>query len=77
MTSISLGAFFLTIILVAMAVIAGLWLYYDRLDCKFCDRQRVRHVYRCIKCGRLYDRRGHREVAPCPDCGFTNDRLRF
>jgi hypothetical protein len=77
MSSISLNAFFLAAIIIPMAVIIALWIYYDRLDSKLCDRQRVRHIYRCIKCGKLYDRRGHREVAPCPDCGFTNDRLRF
>jgi len=77
MSSISLSVFFMTVTIFSRAVRIGLWIYYDRLDSKLCDRQRVRHVYRCIKCGKLYDRRGHREVAPCPDCGFTNDRLRF
>ena len=73
----SLDVFFLVWILTIMFVIAGLWIYYDRMDRKFCDRQRFRHVYRCVKCGRLYERRGQREVAPCPYCGFANDRLRF
>ena len=73
----SLDVFFLFWILIAMSVIAGLWFYYDRMDRKFSDRQRFRHVYRCVKCGRLYERRGQREVAPCPYCGFANDRLRF
>ena len=74
---ISLNVLFLIVLLIPMGVIFGLWVYYDRTDRKLCDRQRFRHVYRCIKCGRLYDRRGQREVAPCPDCGYSNDRLRF
>ena len=73
----TLDAFFLITIVISLGIIVALWLYYDRQDGKLCDRQRFRHVYRCIKCGRLYERRGQREVAPCPDCGFSNDRLRF
>lgn len=71
------GTFFFAAIMLATTVIGALWFFYDRRDRKLCDRQRFRHVYRCIKCGRLYERRGQREVATCPDCGFANDRLRF
>ncbi len=74
---ISVSFLFMVYILGGMTAILGLWLYYDRRDRILCDRQRFRHVYRCIKCGRLYERRGQREVAPCPDCDYANDRLRF
>lgn len=77
MAHTSLNLFFLITLTASMLVIGALWFYYDRRDRKLYDRQRIRHVYRCIKCGRLYERRGNREVAPCPDCGFSNDRLRF
>ncbi|MBN1403801.1 MAG: hydrogenase nickel incorporation protein HypA [Opitutales bacterium] len=77
MPEISINAFFTAYILGGMSVVFALWLYYDRRDRILCDRQRFRHAYRCIKCGELYDRRGQREVAPCPKCGFANDRLRF
>ena len=77
LAEVSINAFFMVYLVSGMGGILGLWLYCDRRDRKFCDRQRFRHVYRCIKCGKLYERRGTREVAPCPDCGFANDRLRF
>ncbi|HNX05090.1 MAG TPA: hypothetical protein PKI32_06285 [Opitutales bacterium] len=72
-----LDTFFLLGTMLTTTAISALWYFYDRRDSRLCDRQRLRHVYRCIKCGRLYDRRGQREVATCPDCGFANDRLRF
>ncbi len=77
MIDIDLDSVCTFLILTGLGIVATLWYYYDRLDRQVCDRNRFRHVYRCIKCGRLYERRGQREVAPCPDCRFPNDRLRF
>jgi ribosomal protein L37AE/L43A len=74
---VSLSTFLFLATIVTFGVITGLWVYYERQDARLGERQRVRHAYKCIKCGRLYERRGQREVAPCPDCGFANDRLRF
>jgi rRNA maturation endonuclease Nob1 len=73
----ALSTFFPAFTTLATLVIGVMWFLYDRRDRRICDRQRFRHAYRCIKCGRIYERRGQREVATCPDCGFANDRLRF
>ncbi|MBC2593297.1 hydrogenase nickel incorporation protein HypA [Ruficoccus amylovorans] len=60
-----------------MAVILGLWFYYDRRDVRLYERIRVRHTFHCIKCGTLYSERGTREVSRCPHCGFENAKLKF
>ncbi|QYY35839.1 hypothetical protein [Ruficoccus sp. ZRK36] len=60
-----------------MAVIFGLWLYYDRRDVRLYERIRVRHTFHCIQCGSLYSDRGRREVSRCPQCGFQNAKLKF
>lgn len=53
------------------------WLYYDRRDRQFYDRQRHRRIFHCIKCGRLYANKGLSEVGHCPDCNTQNTSLRF
>lgn len=52
------------------------WLYYDRRDRLFYDRQRLRHVYHCLKCDHLYTS-ARQGVVNCPSCGFENSSLRF
>lgn len=64
-------------------LIAGLlffmlvWIYYDRRDHNFYDRQRIRHVHHCVKCDQLYATRGGEGEDSCPACGFRNPPLRF
>jgi rRNA maturation endonuclease Nob1 len=60
-----------------MALILGLWFYYDRRDVSLYERIRVRHTFHCIQCGTLYSERGAREVSRCPHCGFENAKLKF
>jgi hypothetical protein len=52
------------------------WLYYDRRDRLFYDRQRLRHVHHCVKCDTLYTS-PEAGVVECPSCGFKNPSLRF
>lgn len=54
-----------------------IWLYYDRRDRQYYDRQRLRHVHHCVKCGKLYTSADLDQVADCPSCGFNNPSLRF
>jgi rRNA maturation endonuclease Nob1 len=77
MILLSFEGFVLAYILAGLAVILGMWLYYDRRDRNLYDTQRHRHVFHCVKCGKLYERGGDDELADCPQCGFWNDRLRF
>lgn len=60
-----------------MLLIFLLWFYYDRRDCRLYDRQRISHVYYCVRCGHLYESKDPSEVCDCPKCSFRNGRLRF
>jgi hypothetical protein len=55
----------------------SLWLYYDRRDKIYYDRQRIRHIHHCVKCGTLYSTHEEKRQMPCPACGFGNPPLHF
>lgn len=77
MIQVSFESFMLAFVLCGLGIIFGLWLFYDRRDRSLYDEQRLRHTFHCVKCGALYSEGGNRQLAKCPSCGFTNDRLRF
>lgn len=62
---------------VGLLFFVSLWSYYDRRDKHYYDRQRLRHVHHCIKCGKLYCSGESERASPCPQCGFANQRLHF
>ncbi|MGA1204957.1 MAG: hydrogenase nickel incorporation protein HypA [Opitutales bacterium] len=55
----------------------AVWIFYDRRDRQFYDRQRIRHVHHCVRCGTLYAARDPEGGDNCPSCGFKNAALRF
>ncbi|MDR1789147.1 MAG: hydrogenase maturation nickel metallochaperone HypA [Opitutaceae bacterium] len=59
------------------ALILGLWLFYDRRDHARFERERRKTTFYCVRCGKIYARRGLRDEFPCPACGHKNQRLRF
>lgn len=59
------------------AVFAGLWLWYDRRDCRRFERERRQITFHCIRCDALYTGPTDTELRPCPKCGHQNSRLRF
>ena len=60
-----------------MAIIFGLWMYYEFRDRKLYSEARSRVLFHCIKCGHLYSMARGTEFAVCPKCGFENTRLKF
>lgn len=62
---------------VCLLFFVSLWTYYDRRDKVYYDRQRLRHVHHCAKCGQLYCSGKGQRAASCPECGMTNPRLHF
>ncbi len=69
---------FITGFLVAgLLFFAVIWLWHDRRDRLFYDRQRLRRVHHCVKCATLYTVRDSGALAACPSCGFKNPSLRF
>ena len=62
---------------VGLALLTGLWLYYDHRDRLFYDRTRRRTTYHCLKCNQVYTAESQTGLAPCPRCGHPNPRLHF
>ena len=58
-------------------VFLSAWLYYDRRERAWVERERLKTTFHCIRCDRLYTAREARELCPCPRCGYENMRLRF
>lgn len=54
-----------------------LWLWYDRQDDKFYQRDRNRYLFYCIKCSALFRGQRDKKESDCPQCGHRNLRLRF
>lgn len=77
MITIEFGLFVIAFLVTGLLFFACLWLYYDRRDHNFYDRQRFRHVHHCVKCGTLYATRDGSGSGECPQCGFKNPSLRF
>jgi len=77
MITVSFQVLVVGYILAGLLFFVFLWLYYDRRDRQFYDRQRIRHVYHCVKCDLLFSSRNPDQVDNCPRCGFENASLRF
>ncbi|MEM9226942.1 MAG: hydrogenase nickel incorporation protein HypA [Verrucomicrobiota bacterium] len=77
MIEIDFSFFALMYIGAGIAVILGLWIYYDKRDRVLYERIRLRSTFHCIKCGALYTKQGAPEVSACPECGFENAKLKF
>lgn len=60
-----------------MALIFGIWLFYDIRDRKLYEEVRERVTFHCIKCGHIYTGIRGSDVSACPQCGFENTRLKF
>lgn len=60
-----------------IALLTGLWLYYDRRDRLFYDRTRRLTTYHCLKCNQVYTAAPQAGLVPCPRCGHANPRLHF
>lgn len=54
-----------------------LWIYSDRRDRNFYDRQRRKITFHCVRCDQLYTEKAGIELADCPKCGHRNVRLKF
>ena len=77
MFSVTLEVFVLVFLTSGLLGFMLLWLYYDRRDKRYYDKQRVRRSYFCVRCECLYSSGQRTEVVPCPKCGFKNSPLRF
>ena len=77
MIGLNVDIFFLLYLGAGFLLLFSLWFYYDWRDGHIHDVQRSRVVYHCIKCGHIYIGPYKSEECDCPECGFTNGRLRF
>lgn len=77
MITVDIETFVSGFLVAGLVFFAIVWLYYDRRDRLYYDRQRLRHVHHCVKCGKLYTSANDEDAAPCPACGFNNTSLRF
>lgn len=60
-----------------LALMVGLWLYYDERDRRVYERERAQTLFHCLKCGRLYSAPRYLTEAACPGCAFENSKLKF
>ena len=77
MITVSLEVFVLTYLAVGLSLIFGLWIFYDLRDRHMYGAERSKIVFYCVKCGRLYSGKKGIEVQECPQCNFSNARLKF
>jgi len=75
--SLGVDVFFLAYVVAGMALIFGLWFYYDWREGRAARGRGSPVVYHCIKCGRIYTGPSASDERRCPGCGFVNGRLRF
>lgn len=61
----------------AICVIFGLWLFYDKRELESYKSQKVLSVFYCVKCGSIYSMGKEKERTLCPKCNFKNNRLKF
>ncbi len=69
--------FILTGVTIGIALVAGLWIYYDRRDQHIYEHERAQSLFHCLKCGRLYAAPRCEPTALCPNCNFENSKLKF
>lgn len=61
----------------ALALIVGLWIFYDLRDNNLYEAERKRTIFHCVKCDKIYTEKQGIEVARCPRCAFENTRLKY
>ena len=64
-------------IMSGLALMLGLWWYYDRRDSRRHSSALRMRVHHCVKCDHLYSATSEDAAAPCPACGFVNSPLQF
>jgi hypothetical protein len=69
--------FILIVVTSGLALVFGLWVYYDRRDQLAYEHERAQSLFHCLKCGRLYSAPRASSVARCPNCDFENSKLKF
>lgn len=74
---LNVDIFFLLYLGSGFLLLFGLWFYYDWRDQYLFAAQRTKVIYHCIKCGQIYTGVHGSEESDCPQCKFTNGRLRF
>ncbi len=77
MIVVSLEIFVLTYLAIGLSLIFGLWMFYDWKDRHLYGAERSKIVFYCVKCAYLYSGKKGIEVQDCPQCEFSNARLKF
>ena len=58
-----------------LIVIIGCWLYYSNRSGWTSRPVQRGHVYRCFRCGNVYEGDRHEPRNACPKCGEFNDTV--
>jgi rubrerythrin len=73
----SIPALILAYVLVLLAGITGLAIYYELRRRQFEPTQSEDHVFRCTRCGFVYTDDPDVERSRCPHCGRMNGAIEF
>ena len=77
MIPLSTDVYFLLYLGGGFLLIFSLWFYNDHKDRQRNEARAAKVIYHCIKCSQIYTGTQGSEECDCPQCGFTNGRLRF
>ena len=61
--------------LLSLAVVLGVWIYYNFKRRAWLPGPTKKIIYRCGKCQHFYVAAGGKES--CPQCGYVNEQLQF
>jgi hypothetical protein len=75
--NLNFSSFIVLYLSVGLAIVLGLWIYYEQRDQRIYDRERSQSLFHCLKCGRLYSAPRFEQAVCCPGCNFENSKLKF
>lgn len=64
-------------VVVLLAALSGLALYYNQRQKRFGPTPSADHIFRCEKCAFVYTDDADVDRSRCPQCGTLNEAIRF
>jgi Zn finger protein HypA/HybF involved in hydrogenase expression len=59
-----------------LVAVFGAWIYYGLVGKGKADREVRRRIFRCAKCGHVYEEKRDMPMAKCPVCKAFNESVR-